>query len=288
MRLTAFVSVSFVLFAALPAAAAEPTSRTESFVYKQAGDHELSLVAHYPADWKPSDRRPAIVFFFGGGWNHKNFNQFIPQADYLASRGMVALRADYRVKVIEGATPAAGVEDAKSALRWIRQHADKLGIDPARIIAAGGSSGGHIAACTALGAGLDAKSEDASVSSKPCALVLFNPALRFDVPRLLKLIDDDAELGKSISPILHLQRDTVPTLLIFGDQDQWIDDARAFVAKAKETGCRAELYEAPGQVHGFFNRSPWREKTLRRADEFLTSLGYLQGPPTIEVPESDK
>jgi hypothetical protein len=54
-----------------------------------------------------------------------------------------------------------------------------------------------------------------------------------------------------------------------------------YVARAKEVGARAELMKADGVGHGFFNRPPWRDRTLRRADEFLTSLGYLQGPPTV-------
>lgn len=49
-----------------------------------------------------------------------------------------------------------------------------------------------------------------------------------------------------------------------------------FLAKAKELGSTAEIYWAEGQPHGFFNKSPWMERTLQRADEFLASLGYLK------------
>jgi acetyl esterase/lipase len=60
------------------------------------------------------------------------------------------------VKSRQGVTPAACVEDAKSAERWLRQNAARLGLDPNRIVAAGGSAGGHIAACTAC-PGLEAR-----------------------------------------------------------------------------------------------------------------------------------
>jgi hypothetical protein len=40
------------------------------------------------------------------------------------------------------------------------------------------------------------------------------------------------------------------------------------------------------QPHGFFHKSPWREKTLYRADEFLISMGYLDGRPTIQIPDA--
>lgn len=71
----------------------------------------------------------------------------------------------------------------------------KLGIDPDRIVAAGGSAGGHIAACTALIPGLDADDEDAKISSQPNALVLFNPVLRFTgIPQLMERMGGDEAL----------------------------------------------------------------------------------------------
>ena len=45
-----------------------------------------------------------------------------------------------------------------------------------------------------------------------------------------------------------------------------------------------ELFTAEGQPHGFFHKSPWKERTLQRADEFLVTLGYLQGKATIAIP----
>ena len=50
----------------------------------------------------------------------------------------------------------------------------------------------------------------------------------------------------------------------------------------------AELHSAEGQPHGFFNKSPWQERTLYRVDEFLASLGYLQGKPTLDLPKGEK
>ena len=48
------------------------------------------MVVHYPPGWKETDKRPGIVFFFGGGWTNGTIKQFEPQATHLASRGMVA------------------------------------------------------------------------------------------------------------------------------------------------------------------------------------------------------
>jgi acetyl esterase/lipase len=196
----------------------------------------------------------------------------------------VAARADYRVKSRQGVTPDACVEDAKSAVRWLRAHAREYGIDPDRIIAAGGSAGGHIAACTATTAGFEAKSEDLSVSSKPSALVLFNPVLLFDGPIAKRYLNDDQELARKISPLFGVSSALPPTLLLYGSDDRLGDAAEPFMARAKEQGARVELYTAQGVGHGFFNGPPWTARTLRRVDQFLASLGYIEGPPTIEAP----
>jgi acetyl esterase len=257
-------------------------ARTPAFVYKKTKQAELSLHASYPKDWRPGDRRPAVVFFFGGGWTNGNVKQFEPQAAYLAGRGMVALRADYRVKSRHGVTPVDCVEDARSAVRWVRRNAARLGVDPDRIVAAGGSAGGHLAACTALADGPDAAGEDRTVSTRPAALLLFNPVLRFDgVPQLEERVGGDAKAAKLLSPTLHLTKDSPPAVLFYGTDDRLLAQGEEYVARAKEVGVRAELMKADGVGHGFFNRPPWRDRTLRRADEFLTSLGYLQGPPAV-------
>jgi acetyl esterase/lipase len=258
----------------------EDGSPTKSFTYKKTKQVDLEIIVHYPPGWKDTDKRPAIVFFFGGGWTNGSVKQFESQATHLANRGMIAARADYRVKSRQGVTPKECVEDAKSAVRWLRQNAAKLGIDPNRIVAAGGSAGGHIAACTALVPGLDADGEDTAVSSQPNAMVLFNPVLRLDEPQLLRFVGNDKVLAKSMSPTLYLTKDAPPTLLLYGSADRLAAQGDEFMKKSKELGHRAEMFTAEGQKHGFFNRPPWLEKTTQRMDEFLVSIGYLKAKPT--------
>ena len=250
-------------------------------IYKKIEQVELKMSLSFPEDWKAADKRPAIVFFFGGGWAQGSPQQFSRQAEYLAKRGMVAACADYRVKSRHQVAPDKCVEDAKSAVRWLRKNAATLGIDPDRIVAAGGSAGGHIAACTGTVPGFEAAGEDASVSSRPNAMILFNPVLHVE-PIAARM--GDAEIAKKITPNLHLEKDLPPALILFGTADPLREGTKDYLAKAKELGAVAELYSAEGQPHGFFNRSPWMERTLFRADEFLASLGYLQGKPTIELP----
>jgi acetyl esterase/lipase len=274
-----------VRFERVEPAQGQASEPVRTFTYKKTKQADLEIHVHYPPGWNKDDKRPAIVFFFGGGWNQGSVQQFEPQATYLASRGMVAARADYRVKSRHDVTPAECVEDAKSAVRWLRKNAAMLGVNPDRIVASGGSAGGHIAACTAGPDGLEGSGEDISVSSRPNALLLFNPVLRFQgYPDLTGRIGNDEKLAKLLSPTLHLTKHTPPALLFFGKEDRLLAQGEEFLARSKETGNRAEMFLADGVGHGFFNRSPWREKTLLRADEFLTSLGYLIGRPTVTIP----
>jgi len=147
-------------------------------VYKQVGDAALKLHVFLPEEHSTTDRRPAIVFFFGGGWMGGTPTQFYPHCEYLASRGMVAMSAAYRVKAEHGTEPRECVKDGKSAVRWIRVHAAELGIDPDRIAAGGGSAGGHVAASTGTNTAFEEDGEDRTVSYRPDALVLFNPVFR--------------------------------------------------------------------------------------------------------------
>ena len=146
-------------------------------VYKSIDDIELKLNVFNPEGHKASDQRPAIVFFFGGGWNSGTPAQFYQQAEFIADKGMVAFSAEYRVKSRNQTTPFECVKDAKSAVRWIRAHAEELGVDPNRIVASGGSAGGHIAGATGVIEGVEEDGEDLTVSSVPNLMILFNPVL---------------------------------------------------------------------------------------------------------------
>ena len=132
-----------------------PTFRPDhTVVYKAVEGDDLALHVFLPRGWKRGDRRPAIVFFFGGGWVGGTPAQFYPHNRYFALRGMVAISAQYRTRNSHGSDPFACIADGKSAMRWVRAHADEFGIAPDRIAAGGGSAGGHVAASTALLQGL--------------------------------------------------------------------------------------------------------------------------------------
>src|SRR6185295_7468462 len=121
-------------------------------------------------------QRPCFLAIHGGGWTGGEPRRFYPFAAHFANLGMVGVSLEYRlIKVGTGVTPFDCAKDGRSAVRYLRQHAAELGIDPQKIIASGGSAGGHVAAATALFDGVDETSDDIKVSSAPNAMVLYFP-----------------------------------------------------------------------------------------------------------------
>lgn len=263
--------------------------KTSEVVYKTTPQGELKLHVFSPAgEVQPAMQRPCVVFFFGGGWKSGSFKQFVPQAEYLATRGIVAACADYRIFNEHKTLPDKAVEDAKSAIRWVRGHATELGIDPNKVIAAGGSAGGHLAACTALVSAYDAESDDRSISAKPNAMVLFNPAMNISTLHKERVTGEAAmtlEMAEAITPNSFVAKDTPPAIIFFGTADKLKLGGDEYVKKARELGLRAEMWSAKDMPHGFFNREPWIQVTAHKMDAFLSSLGYLGGEATLKLPE---
>ncbi|MCX6603968.1 MAG: alpha/beta hydrolase [Acidobacteria bacterium] len=247
-------------------------------VYKTIGTVELRLWIYNPPGHAPTDSRPAIVFFFGGGWANGSPAQFENQAKLLAARGMVAITADYRVASRHQVKVDSCVRDAKSALRYVRLNAKRLGIDPNRLAAGGGSAGGHLAAATATVPGFEEPSEIERASSRPNALVLFNPALVFPASITAERMGVPAD---DLSPFHHLKRGAPPTIIFHGEADTTvpIGPIKSYCDKAVSLGAKCELVAYPGQTHGFFNHgrgnNEYYDKTTTRMLAFLTGLGYL-------------
>ena len=278
-----------------PAPKSLPGSRPE--IYKKIDGVALPIHIFEPTNHQSKDKRPAIVFFFGGGWRGGSPQQFQNHCRYLASRGMVAMTAEYRVLNRHGVKAVSCFRDAKSAIRWVRQNAERLGIDPERIAAGGGSAGGHLAGALGTIREFDEKDEDTSISSVPNALVLFNPALvlapieGYEAKDLEKLANLEERLGvrpERLSPYHHVHKGQPPTIIFHGKADATVPyfTSEVFAQKAQMKKNRCELLGYDGQPHGFFNYGRSGNKyfidTVQRMDAFLVSLGYMKGPATTE------
>lgn len=242
------------------------------------GGEPLELHIAYPPDHQASDRRPAIVFFFGGGWKSGKPGQFYPYIQPLSKEGVVAISAQYRTKSSHEASPVDCVMDGKSAIRYVRAHAAELGVDPDRIIAGGGSAGGHVAACTAIDAAPQEAGEDLSVSSRPQALILLNPVLSVGPEGYAHgYVKNFIDHWENLSPLHSVDADFPPTLVQVGTDDKVlpVSMAKEFESKMTAAGNRTEVTFYEGASHGFFNKPEYREQTIERIKVFLRSLGYI-------------
>ena len=282
--------------AARPAPATLDGAKTE--IYKTIGDVKLPIHIYTPEGHQAGDKAPAIIFYFGGGWRSGSPAQFEQHCKYLASRGMVAMTAEYRVASRHGVKAVDCFRDAKSAMRWARTNAERLGIDPDRLAAGGGSAGGHLAAALGTIKEFEEAEEDTSVSAIPNAMVLFNPAVMLapvdgeEIPIDQERADGLAErMGvapTALSPASHVHKGVPPTIIFHGKADPTVPyrTVEIFTKKMDEAGNRCELAGYEGEKHGFFNFGRGGNKafvaTTKRMDGFLKSIGYLKGKETVD------
>lgn len=246
-------------------------------IYSRLGDRELKADLFLPASG--NGPFPAIVYIHGGGWRNGNKTAFRRQAAHMATHGFAGLCIEYRLSG-EAKWPAA-YDDSKAAVKYLRDNARALRIDPNRIGAAGGSAGGHLAAL--LGT---------NPEMRLVAVAAFNPALDLvalggdaqgvsnSVYQFLGSRYADApDVWRAASPSLHVTPKSAKFLFLHGTKDETVPYAQSVQMRdaLKAAGVTAELFTAEGAGHGFFNREPWFKPTLERMDKFFET--YLSPPP---------
>jgi acetyl esterase/lipase len=227
------------------------TIETKDFIYKKVDNAELVIRFFFPQDLDPQEKRPAVIFFFGGGWEHGTIDRFAPQSRYAASHGFIAATPEYRIRSKHQTTPFESVEDAKDALDWVRRHSDELNIDAERIAVGGGSAGGHLAACTAM---LKDRNYDRNeVFRIPKALVLFNPVC--DTSENGYGHDRLGERKLELSPYHHITPGLPPSIIFHGTADKVVPYSNAvnFCTKMQLAGNDCTLITYEGRGHAFFS-----------------------------------
>jgi acetyl esterase/lipase len=255
----------------------------EKVLYKQINDVKLFLDVYYPKNMDTTKQYPAIVFFFGGGWIEGNIKKFERQAIYFSKRGLVSFLVDYRIQGKHKTTPFESLKDAKSAIRFIKENSQKFHVDSSKIIASGGSAGGHLAVATALIEEFNEITDNLKISSKPSALVLFNP-----------VIDNGpggygyARIGdeyKKFSPLHNIKKEAPPTIIFLGTEDVYIpvETAKYYKKVMEKVGSRCDLFLYDGAKHTFFNNNKYYKEVLLETDKFLQFFGYLEENPKIKI-----
>jgi|GEM_PF-260351 len=273
-----------------PGKVSPPKGFDDQHTYKTVDDYGLSLFVYKPEGHTEHAKLPAVVCFHGGGWKGGTPGAFAMQCRHLADRGMVAVTVQYRLTSKFPISVEDCVEDAKSAMRWVRSNAKTLGIDPDRIASAGGSAGGHLAASVKLSDVKDAPGEDKTISHQPNAMVLFNPVMAFAPhPAFSDEVNKNLRTGlasrakadpEKISPIHFADKKQPPCIMFFGTEDRLLSLAKAFKGESGKAGNDCKVYTYADQGHGFFNyrngKNPYYHKTLAEMDGFFVRLGWLE------------
>ncbi|MFC1538913.1 alpha/beta hydrolase [Candidatus Latescibacterota bacterium] len=267
----------------------------DSIVYKKTGDYELKLYVFFPDGFSPGDKRTGIIWIHGGGWRGGNPQMFFSHCRYYAARGAVGISVQYRLVRDNGPTVSDCIRDCKSAMRFIRGHAQALGIEPSRIAVMGDSAGGHLAACMGVMEGFNDIGDDTSVSAAANAMVLYNPVVDLAIERWMPLFRPEGsstveELARSASPINFIGSDEPPCMILHGFSDTVVSAEQAidFSRKMIESGNRCDLMLLGETGHAFVipdYTAPEDTvvRAIRAGDEFLVSLGLLDGRPSLNV-----
>ncbi|MDQ8195980.1 alpha/beta hydrolase fold domain-containing protein [Coraliomargarita sp. SDUM461004] len=277
----------------------------DSIVYKQGvwrkdGDelpYELRIIIVSPEHMQPSETYPAMIMVHGGGFSMGSPEQFLMQAHFFSKLGIVCFLPEYRLREPEKekqrlTIPKVSIQeeltDIKRAVRWVKEHAATYQVDRERIIGFGGSAGGYLISAAGMVDLPDAYmeyQENESIpyeNSKLNAQVLINPAVDLDYYfeegyNGWRLSRDASASAMGMSPVWNITEETPATLLLNGSKDAVTPPfmVENFYARMQSIGkgeeCQLVLFS--GEGHGFGNRDPGLDRTMKLTANFLRQHG---------------
>ena len=263
-----------------PTQSGPPPSRhrpDKMWTYKAKGNMELKAYGFFPKDLQPGGTRGAFLFFHPGGWSMGEPAWGYDISHRYAGLGMVAISFQYRLSSVGGYSPIDAVSDARSAIRWARQHAAILGIDPERVVGSGVSAGAHLVLCAAMLAGKDDPGDDPAFSPVPNALALQCAPVNSASDRQFAELLQGRDRPENYSPAQHVRSGLPPMCFVHGTADEIVpyDSVKEFVTRMRQAGNLCELYTFEGTDHFFTNKSDQVE-ALRKIDGSLRGLGYVE------------
>jgi acetyl esterase/lipase len=251
---------------------------TDIVTFKTIDGIELNAHIFNPVDLDTGDERSVLVYFHGGGWTENDASEGYELCDYFASFGMVAISFDYRLAGEGSITPVECIIDAKSAVRWTRDNADELHINPDQIVASGVSAGGHLAACTGILSGFNEANEDTNISAVPDAMVLFSAVVNAADNFGFVILLPDGTDPENYSPYHHIRGGLPPTILFHGTSDTIIapySEVQAFTEEMVNMGNQCALYSFDGGHAFHLENEADYDEALDIMHDFFVSLGYI-------------
>jgi acetyl esterase/lipase len=283
--------------AALPPAQAQPNRPPlpegarviKDAQYVPGGHERQKLDLYLPRD---GQNWPLVVWIHGGAWQGGNKEQ--PPALPLLRSGYAVASINYRLS--QHATFPGQLEDCKTAIRWLRAHANEYGYDADRVGVWGASAGGHLVAL--LGTTSDVKTFDVGEhldqsSSVQAVVDFFGPTdflqinaqagedsrLDHDAPNSpeSRLIGgpvlDNPEKAQRANPITYISASDPPFLIMHGEEDNTvpIGQSELLDAALQKAGVSSTFRRVPNAGHGF--GGPEIARTVRRFfDEQLKDI----------------
>jgi acetyl esterase/lipase len=254
--------------------------RVEKGVVYLDNDRKEKADLYFPATTPAGKKIPALVWIHGGGWveGRRDAKREVSVCSTLARNGYVAMSIDYILSDKKQAVWPTNLWDCKTAVRWLRKNAGRLGIDPDRIGVAGGSAGGHLAAMVALTTptdGLDPKQPDGDIScAVKCCVDLYGIAdisSYHDVTMLGKKSAEAPELYRAASPVTYVRSNSVPILICHGTADTTVSikQSEFFDQTLTRNGVEHGFEVVTNAVHTFDLQPP-------QADLRPVVLGFLR------------
>jgi acetyl esterase/lipase len=270
MKLFSLVVAGFIVVTAGHAAETKPKKppvfptdvRVERDVTYLSAGREEKADLYFPTNAPTDAKLPAIVWIHGGGWNNgeRDGRREIAVCSSLAQNGYVTMSISYKLAYGKYEVWPTNLWDCKTAVRWLRVNADRLGIDPKRIGVAGGSAGGHLAAMVALTTpadGLDPAEPYGNVScTVSCCVDMYGIAdvgTFHEAKMLGKIFEEAPELYRIASPITYVRSNSPPFLILCGTADKVVnpDQSKLLAKTLQDAGASEQLVVIPGAPHSF-------------------------------------
>ncbi len=268
---------------------AQPQITSEKRVYKNIGGRELHVDIFYSNSDGSENKKPAIAFFHGGGWVFGDPSEFYGACKRFAIKGFVTFSFQYRLSINEDGTyphpeitVIESVKDARSAIRWLREQAQSLNIDPEKIVVGGQSAGGQLAWSTVLFDDINESTDNLNISPRPNALLLYSSNYNAMEAWIDMILNEKRDQIWSISPYHNLKSGLPPALAFYGQNDCTVlpYTVQIFAEKMRELKNPFELIMLEGRDHylGEGNEKYARyfdEGILERTDQFLMEIHIM-------------